>query len=110
MVGQERNYPYPAPVKRIVILTAGFMSLGLGVMGFILPILQGFFLIGFRLWLLSKESMVIKGLSNRLKNRYSIQHKLLLGRRSRLLTFLTNEAPKPLRLSPPMKKRLHVGP
>jgi uncharacterized membrane protein YbaN (DUF454 family) len=96
MVDQARNYPYPAPKKQIVILTAGFMSLGLGVMGFILPILQGFLLIGFGLWLLPKESMAIKGLSNRLKSRYPRQHKCLLSWRSRLLTLLTNEAPKPL--------------
>lgn len=48
MVGQERNYPYSGPIKWIVILIAGFMSLGLGVIGFLL--------IGFGLWLISKES------------------------------------------------------
>lgn len=37
MVGKKRSYPYSGPKKRNVILTAGFMSLELGVMGFLLP-------------------------------------------------------------------------
>jgi uncharacterized membrane protein YbaN (DUF454 family) len=72
-------------MKRIVILTAGWICVGLGVVGLFLPVLQGFLLIGCGLWLLSKESTVMRRFSNRLKKRYPRQHERVLAWRSRFL-------------------------
>jgi len=72
-------------MKRIVILTAGWICLGLGVVGLFLPVLQGFLLIGCGLWFLSRESTLMRGFSNRLKKRYPRQHERLLAWKSRLI-------------------------
>ena len=74
------------PIKRVIIVTAGWICLGLGVVGLFLPVLQGFLLIGLGLWLLSKESMLMRRLANRLKERYPKQHQRLLDWKARLLS------------------------
>jgi uncharacterized membrane protein YbaN (DUF454 family) len=72
------------PVKRIIILTAGWICVGLGIVGLFLPILQGVLLIGLGLWLLSKESTLMRRLTDRLKEKFPRQHQSLLAWRSRL--------------------------
>ncbi|UCD72316.1 MAG: hypothetical protein JSW70_04800 [Syntrophobacterales bacterium] len=73
-------------MKRIMILVAGWICIWLGIMGLFLPILQGFLLIGFGLWLLSKESTVMRRFSNRLQKRYPKEHQRFLAWKSRLVT------------------------
>ncbi|MFQ5843024.1 MAG: PGPGW domain-containing protein [Thermodesulfobacteriota bacterium] len=73
-------------MKRIVILTAGWLCLGLGVMGLFLPFLQGLLLVGCGLLLLSKESEVMKRVSDRLKERYPRQYERILVWENRLIS------------------------
>jgi len=73
-------------MKRIVILTAGWICIGLGFMGLFLPFLQGLLLIGCGLFLLSKESEVMKRFGNRFKERYPEQYQRLLVWRTRLIS------------------------
>jgi uncharacterized membrane protein YbaN (DUF454 family) len=82
---QEYDYPEYRAMKRIAILAAGWICVGLGIVGLFLPVLQGFLLIGCGLWLLSKESRTIGAFSNRLKERYPSQHQRLLVWKGRIL-------------------------
>jgi uncharacterized membrane protein YbaN (DUF454 family) len=72
-------------MKRIAILVVGWVCVGLGIVGLFLPLLQGLLLVGFGLWLLSKESRTVRELTNRLKKRYPRQHQRLLAWKSRVL-------------------------
>jgi uncharacterized membrane protein YbaN (DUF454 family) len=72
-------------MKRIAILVVGWICVGLGIVGLFLPLLQGLLLVGFGLWLLSKESRTIRELTNRLKKRYPKQHQRLLAWKSQVL-------------------------
>jgi uncharacterized membrane protein YbaN (DUF454 family) len=47
-------------VRRIVILTLGWMFILIGIIGLFLPILQGFLFFGIGLALLSKESAWVR--------------------------------------------------
>ena len=55
-----RRKPYVpsnrSPVKRMVVLTAGWFFIVLGVLGLFLPILQGFLFLAIGIYLLSSES------------------------------------------------------
>jgi len=51
----------PAAVRRIVMLSLGWMFILLGVIGLFLPILQGFLFFGIGLILLSRESEWVRG-------------------------------------------------
>ena len=73
------------PIKRVIILTAGWICIGLGIAGLFLPILQGVLLIGLGLWLLSKESTLMRRFADRMKEKFPRQHQRLLAWRSRLL-------------------------
>jgi uncharacterized membrane protein YbaN (DUF454 family) len=83
-MGSVGRKPHKGAMKRIAILTVGWICLGLGMVGLFLPVLQGFLLIGFGLWLLSKESTLMKKFADRLKEKYPSQHQRLLAWRSRL--------------------------
>jgi uncharacterized membrane protein YbaN (DUF454 family) len=84
-MGSVGRKPHERTLKRIAILTAGWICLGLGIAGLFLPFLQGFLLIGFGLWLLSKESVLMKKLADRLKEKYPSHHQQLQIWKSRLL-------------------------
>jgi hypothetical protein len=56
-------------------------------MGLFLPFLQGVLLIGCGLLLLSKESEIMKRLSDRVKERYPEQYDRLLLLKNRLISF-----------------------
>lgn len=84
-VGSVSRESHEAAMKRIVILTAGWICVGLGMVGLFLPVLQGFLLIGCGLWLLSKESTFMRRVTDRMKEKYPTQHQRLLAWRSRLL-------------------------
>jgi uncharacterized membrane protein YbaN (DUF454 family) len=84
-MGSVGRKPHHGAVKRIAILTAGWICLGLGIVGFFLPVLQGFLLIGLGLWLLSKESRLMKKFADRLMEKYPTQHQKVQAWKSRIL-------------------------
>lgn len=84
-MGRVGGKPHEGAMKRIAILTAGWICLGLGIVGLFLPVLQGFLLIGFGLWLLSKESILMKKFADRLNEKYPSQHQRLQAWKTRLI-------------------------
>jgi uncharacterized membrane protein YbaN (DUF454 family) len=84
------------PIKRIIILAAGWICIALGIAGLFLPILQGILLIGLGLWLLSKESTLMRRLTDRLAEKFPRQHQRLLAWKSRLLALFKRRSQEPL--------------
>jgi len=84
------------PVKRIIILTAGWICIVFGIVGLFLPVLQGFLLIGCGLWLLSKESKVMRRFADRLTKKYPNQHQRLLIWKGRLVALFKRRGQEPL--------------
>ena len=78
--------PFGVTMKRMVTLIAGWLCIGLGVMGLFLPFLQGLVLIGCGLLLLSKESEAMRRFGDRLKARYPEQYERLLLWRNRWIS------------------------
>jgi uncharacterized membrane protein YbaN (DUF454 family) len=60
----------PQAVRRIVILTLGWLFILLGFIGLFLPILQGFLFFGIGLALLSKESEWVRHRIERARRRW----------------------------------------
>lgn len=60
----------PQAVRRIVILTLGWLFMLLGFIGLFLPILQGFLFFGIGLALLSKESAWVRHRIERARERW----------------------------------------
>ena len=60
----------PRPVRRILILGAGWFFVVLGILGIFLPILQGILFLAIGLILLSRESAWAQAKLDRLKAKY----------------------------------------
>ncbi len=60
-------------MKRILKIGIGWMFLILGILGFFLPILQGFLFTAIGLFFLAEESHFIRKYLNRLEQRYPEQ-------------------------------------
>ncbi len=79
-------------VKRIIILTLGWLFLILGVIGLFLPILQGFLFIGIGLAVLSKESETAKRILLWVKKRYPQAYQQLVHFRTRFSRILKKKS------------------
>ena len=60
----------PRPIKLVLILSAGWFFVVLGILGIFLPILQGLLFLAIGLILLSKESEWVQGKLDWAKQRY----------------------------------------
>lgn len=72
---------------RIIRISAGAISLGLGVMGILLPILQGWFFLALGVVLLSKDIVFFRRITEWMRNRFPFLDRSLLKAKDRLEHF-----------------------
>jgi len=66
-------------LKKFIILTAGWFFLFVGILGLVLPFIQGILFIILGLYLLSNQLQWAKNILNKIRNRYPVLFNKIKG-------------------------------